>query len=210
MHALKLAFRNILRNKRRTIATVSAVMISCAGLLLFAGYVTWAHRGAESHTVTQVGHIQLSRKGYYARGAGNPSAFAIDGYARIKSMLLGDPVLKDRLQLVTGQLLINGLVTSSARQTSTPFVGLGVFPAEHQELIDWNPYHIYEPRRLKINRDIFQQGTELDEDDVDGGTLGTGLAGILQVTMDPGDGFAKKETPVQPTDAPPTDRKGVV
>ena len=105
MHALALAFRNLLRNKGRTLATVSAIMISCAGLLLFSGYVTWAHWGGESHTVTQVGHLQIFRKGFYERGAGNPSAFTIDGYEQLKQMLWDDPVLKPRLQLVTGQLL---------------------------------------------------------------------------------------------------------
>ena len=39
---LKLAYRNVFRNTRRSLVTIIAIMLSCAGLILFAGYVAWA------------------------------------------------------------------------------------------------------------------------------------------------------------------------
>ena len=33
---LKLAYRNVFRNTRRSLVTIIAIMLSCAGLILFA------------------------------------------------------------------------------------------------------------------------------------------------------------------------------
>jgi len=45
---LKLAYRNVFRNTRRSLVTIIAIMLSCAGLILFAGYVDLAFRSDDT------------------------------------------------------------------------------------------------------------------------------------------------------------------
>ena len=74
MQNLLLALRNIGRNRRRSAVTMLAVALSCAGLALFGGYMSWMFRAVEEQTVGNYGHIQIYKRGYYERGTGNPAA----------------------------------------------------------------------------------------------------------------------------------------
>lgn len=198
---LKLAARNVFRNTRRSAVTIIAIMLSCAGLILFAGYVAYAFRGAEGQTVVVFSHIQLFKRGYYENGAGNPAAYAIGGYQKIKSLLADDPVIGPKLNFVTAQILFNGIVSCSSTHTSTTFVGLGVFPEEDWKLVLWNPYRLVSPVDLPINKDLYRSAPELSSDDLEGASLGVGLARILGVA----DGSNQQTTaPASPTPQPKT------
>ncbi len=181
MHEWEIAFRNVLRNRRRSTATVMAVAIACGAIILFGGYLTWFYRAGETHAVCQVGHITIFRKGFYERGAGSPASFALAGYDELRQRLLSDPELDGRLGLVTGQLMFHGLVNAADQKTSAPFIGMGVFPEEHPQVAEWNGRGIYEPERLSVNRLLYRGGRELEPGDPLGGTLGVGLGKILRI-----------------------------
>ena len=198
-----LALRNIGRNRRRSAATIIAIALSCAGLALFGGYVSWTFRAVEEQTVGAYGHIQIYKKGYYERGAGNPAAFAIPDYESLKKKIESDPVLAPMLELVTGQILFNGMVTSPSTQASSTFAGLGVFPSEDKRITKWNPYKITDASSLPINAPIFSGIPELDDADITGGSVGLGLARVLQLNAP-----AKSESAAPtttPTETPPAD-----
>ena len=188
----ELALRNVLRNKRRSVATVMAIGLSCAGLVLFGGYVTWAHLASETHATSMTGHLQLFKEGYRIKGAGNPAAYAIDDYDSVKQLLLADEVIGPLVQMVTGQLLVQGMVSSADRQTSTAFIGLGAVPEDLERLARWNPYGLADVRAIAANAALFSTGPELVHDDPEGVTLGVGLARILDIRMQPPGG---KEVP---------------
>ena len=202
IHDFKIAFRNVLRNRRRSLATVTAIAISCASIVLFAGYMSWIHRAPENSAVSQVGHIRLFQKGFIEEGAGNPAAYAIEGYEEVKARLLADPFLGERIHLITGELLIQGLASSARQKTTTPFLGLGVFPEEHQTFVEWNPYDVFDHRKLKANQELFQEGDDLASDDPAGGSLGVGLARILKVNPEspPAEGLANAGEPQDPAE----------
>lgn len=181
-----LALRNVLRNKRRSVATVLAIALSCAGLMLFGGYVAWAHRANEALAVQLTGHIQLFKEGYRAKGAGNPAAYAIADFPEIRSRLLGDEVLGPLLEMVTGQLLVQGMISSADRGTSTAFIGIGAIPGELERLQNWNPRGLFDNRLLAANAQFFSGGPELSSDDPEGITLGVGLGRILDITAPEG------------------------
>ncbi len=180
-----LALRNVLRNKRRSLATVLAIALSCAGLMLFGGYVAWAHRANEALAVQLTGHIQLFKEGYRAKGAGNPSAYAIADFEGIRRRLLSDEVLGPMLEMVTGQLLVQGMISSADRGTSTAFIGIGAIPSDLDRLQNWNPRGLFDNRLLAANAQFFAGGPELAEDDPEGITLGVGLGRILDVSVPP-------------------------
>ena len=182
---LKLALRNVFRNTRRSLATIIAIMLSCAGLILFAGYVTWAFRSAESQGVVIFSHLQLAKPGYYDKGAGNPMAYAISSYPQIKQLLQQDAVIGPKLQMVTAQMVFKGIISYSAARTSSTFVGLGVFPEEDWALMHWNPYHLSSPFDLPANKAAYGSGPELASEDPEGVTVGIGLSRVLQISFDP-------------------------
>ncbi len=181
MNELRLACRNLTRHRRRSAATGAAVALSAAGLLLFGGYVTWAHRGSVSHGTVLFGSFQVFRRGFHEQGAGNPAACTIPNYEEMRQALLADAELAATVELVTGRLVFPGLVVSAEHGTSASFLGTGVVPADHNRLLDWNPYRLTDVRRLAVNRALFDGGPELDPADPEGGTLGAGLARILGV-----------------------------
>lgn len=181
MTTWSLAFRNVWRNARRSTSTMLAIALSSAGLVLFGGYITWAHLAAETHSVVLASHIQIFKAGYKEKGSGNPAAYALANYDEIKKLLQSDPVIAPRLALVTGQLVVSGIVTSAEKQTSATFAGLGAFPGEIEPIIYWNAYGLTEARHIPANRHLFARAPELDTADPDGITIGEGLARVLGV-----------------------------
>lgn len=192
---LKIALRNVFRNTRRSIVTIIAIMLSCAGLILFAGYVAWAFRSAETLTVVLQSHVQLFKRGFYEKGAGNPAKYTIGGYEQIKQLLQNDPVIGPKLDFVTGQTLFNGIVSYAKARTSSTFVGLGVFPEEDWRLLHWNPYRLASPADLPANRDLYHSAPELAANDPDGVSVGGRLARTLELTVDRQIGERAQQTP---------------
>src|ERR1700730_13510586 len=184
LHDLKIALRNVFRNTRRSVVTIIAVMLSCAGLILFAGYVAWAFRSAETLSIVLQSHIQLFKRGFYEKGAGNPAHYAIDDYERIKELLQNDPVIAPRLEFVTGQILFNGIVSYSNARTSSTCVGFGFFPEDDWRLLHWNPYRLVSPTDLPANKDLYHSTPELASDDPDGVSVGSRLARTLEINLD--------------------------
>ena len=182
MNTWSLALRNVWRNSRRTLVTMMAIALSCAGLMLFGGYISWAHIAGETHTVMLSSHLQLFKRGFHEKGAGNPAAYALSNYNELRKLLEGDPVLGPKLDLVTGQLVVQGIINNSAKQTSCTFAGFGCFAGDVERIIRWNPYGIVEARDLPVNSHLFGTQPELDDADPDGITIGEGLGRVLEVT----------------------------
>lgn len=181
MTELRLALRNLTRHRRRSAATCAAVALSAAGLMLFGGYVVWAHRGSETHGSVLFGSFQIFREGFNELGAGNPAAYALTDYEEMRRVLLADPELAPRLAVVTGRLVFSGLVTSADQGTSAGFIGTGTVPEDLERLGKWNPYHLSDVWSLEVNKRLMGDGPQLDPADPEGGTLGSGLARILQI-----------------------------
>ena len=181
MQDITLALRNIWRNRRRSVATIMAMALSCGGLALFGGYISWTFRAVEEQTVGSYGHVQIYKKGYFEEGAGDPTSYALDNYEEIKEALQKDPVIGPALELVTGQLVFNGIVTSAETRTSSTFYGLGVFPSEDSRLWQWNPYELFPAKNLRVNAPVFDGPEELDDADTSGGSVGIGMGRILRL-----------------------------
>lgn len=184
MNAWILALRNVWRNARRTIATVMAVALSCAGLMLFGGYISWAHLASDVHMVVLSSHVQIFKQGYLEKGSGNPAAYALANYNELHDLLAGDPVLAPLIELVTGQLLVQGIINNSSKQTSGTFVGYGCFAGDIERIVHWNPYGLTNGRDIPANAGLFPDEPEIDDSDPDGMAIGKGLAQVLEVTAE--------------------------
>ena len=126
---LKLAIRNVLRNRRRTVITVAAMGFGAAAIILFGGFVNSVYIGVREATIrSQVGHIQLYRSGFSEKGVLTPFDYLIRDSGALRAELMRLPHVKT----VTARLGFSGLVSTG--DTTTSFVGAGVDPEGEAEL----------------------------------------------------------------------------
>jgi putative ABC transport system permease protein len=83
MNTLSLALRNLLRNRRRSLATLLAMVIGLCAILLFGGYAGSTIYAMQTGYVQLHGHLQIQRKDYFLYGSGNPSDYAIADYVTL-------------------------------------------------------------------------------------------------------------------------------
>lgn len=181
MDDLILALRNACRNRRRSLVTVSALALCTTGLILFASYVMATFRGDETRTACGMGHLQIFRKGFPEKGIGSPASFVLEDRESLERVLREDPVVGPMIHVLTGQLTFSGLANYYPRNTSAVFVGFGVDPEDYAVFSGWNPYGLAKPDLLPINPLLYQRGPWLDDADTEGGSIGIGLAEVLEI-----------------------------
>lgn len=204
MHDLILALRNACRNRRRSLVTVSALALCTTGLILFASYVMATFKGDETRTACGMGHLQIFRKDFPEKGIGSPASFVIEDHKKLEQVLREDAEVGPLIEVLTGQLTFSGLANYYSRNTSAVFVGFGVYPEDYAVFSGWNPYGLAKPDLLPINELLYQRGPWLDDSDLEGGSIGIGLAEMLEIEPpESTDGSTSKETaPTQPRPAP--------
>ncbi|HEV8014314.1 MAG TPA: FtsX-like permease family protein [Stellaceae bacterium] len=167
---LKLAFRNIFRNTRRSLTTLSTIAIGGAAVLVFGAYVTYIELGVQTGAVQRTGHFQIFRKGYFDFGTGNPAAWGIDDYQTVLALLRDDPVLQPMTAVATPIQNLAGIAGNFDNDTSKTFFGVGFVPSNRDKMKRWNEYG------------TGSQGLQhsgLTDDNTAQGIVGIGLARIL-------------------------------
>jgi putative ABC transport system permease protein len=143
MLLFKIAFRNILRNGRRSLMTGAAIAVGAIALILFGEYIGYMVRGMETGTVRAGGHLSVFKAGYFEFGNGNPAGYSISGYKKVMGVIKNDPVLKPMLTVVTPKVSVFGIAGNFAADTSKTFMGTGVVPADLREMRKWDDYHTF-------------------------------------------------------------------
>ncbi len=140
MNMLSLALRNLLRNRRRSLTSLLAVMIGGFSLLMFGGYVRNISYGLETGFITQTGHFQIQRKNYFLYGNGNPAAYGIEDYAALIRNIKADPRLAELTEVVTPILQLGGIAGNFAVGASRSVIGSGVLVDDQNRMRQWNAY----------------------------------------------------------------------
>jgi putative ABC transport system permease protein len=187
MMTLKIAFRNILRNRRRSMMTLLAIAVGANGIVLFGEFVRFVTAGLETSAVDKVGHLTVFRRGYFAFGAGNPAEFGIDDYAGVVRAIREDPALAPRLNVVTPIVSLAGIAGNFDVDASKTFLGTGVVPSERDRLSRWDEHGVSRRRTLP--------DSGLRDDDETRGVVGVGLARVLGLC----DRLHIGDCPVRPT-----------
>ena len=171
MMLFKIAFRNILRNGRRSLMTGAAIAVGAIALIMFGEYIGYMVRGMETGTVRGGGHISVFHKGYFEFGDGNPAGYSISGYRKVMDLIKNDPVLQPMLTVVTPHVSLFGIAGNFAADTSKTFLGSGVVPADLREMRKWDAYG------------TFGAGSDvgLSDGDDSRGIIGKGLARMLML-----------------------------
>jgi putative ABC transport system permease protein len=125
---MKLAFRNILRNKRRSLVTIAAVGIGFAAISVYHGYIHSAYEGLRIMAIRGegLGHLRINKAGWEKTGKLEPEKYMFTREETEKIIkLVGE---EQGVILATPQIQVTGLVTNGA--TSTVFIAQGVIPRD--------------------------------------------------------------------------------
>lgn len=171
MKTILLAMRNLLRNRRRSLTTLLAMVVGTSSILLFGGYSRNITYGLQTGFVQRTGHLQIQHKDFFLYGNGNPAAYGIAGYQRIIDVVKQDPVLAPMLTVVTPTLQVSGIAGNFAAGVSRTVIGGGTVIDDQNKMRLWNDYDFpLKPHTLALT------GTSKES-----AVIGTGVARVLQL-----------------------------
>lgn len=139
---LLLALRNLLRNRRRSLATIFALALGAAAVLLFGGYSADIRVTLLTDYVQTGGHLRIQHRDFRLFGNGNPTAYGIAAYPRIVKALQADPELAKRIRVISPMLQFGGLAGNYAAGVSRPVLGLGYVAADVARMREWNEFGV--------------------------------------------------------------------
>jgi len=171
MNLLELAWRNVLRNHRRTVLTLAAIGVGAMAIVLLGGYVSATIKAVQTDTVRQAGHLQIMAPGYLDFGRGNMARFAIHDYERLAARLKDDIQLAPMLAVVTPVLQVQGVAGHFASGSSSNFAASGWMPADRKQMLAWDGHELRFP----------PGATRLRDDRPLDGVVGLGLAQLLDL-----------------------------
>ena len=171
MMTLNLAVRNLLRNRRRSLATLLAMAIGSTSILLFGGFSTNVNYELHTRNVRTGGHLQIQHRDFYLYGSGNPTAYGISDYGKIIADIQNDEVLRNMVLVVTPNLQFGGIAANYAANVSRTIIGNGFVAADRNRMRLWNDFDL----RTKA------PPSALEGAPADAAIVGTGVARVLQL-----------------------------
>jgi putative ABC transport system permease protein len=168
MRLIALAFRNLLRNKRRTLLTALAIMFGAAAIIVLDGFGNgFVKNIIESVVLSKIGPVQIFHKGYI--GSDDP----------LKLSLKEDPALLSRIAQVPGvtavapRISFDGMISNGSE--STMFMADAIDP----EL----EYKVCPKRLTRVARGSQPLQTGREGDALIGKTLAESMGATLGATL---------------------------
>jgi len=132
MTLLKIAFRNVLKNRRRSLITIMAIAFGYMAVVVFRGYT---HNAYERMALGAIflegpGHVVLFKKGFHEEGRTDPARYYFSGaeVREIRRLLEAEP----GVVWAGPKLTLSGLVTNG--DISTIFLADALDPADEARL----------------------------------------------------------------------------
>ncbi len=132
MKWMKLAVRNILRNKRRSMVTLLAIGVGFAAISLFRGYVSNVYFGLRTSAIRGegLGHLTIYKSGWLEKGKLDPERYMFSRAEIEKVVNLVQA--KKEVVLATPQIQVTGIVSNGT--ISTIFIAQGVVPKDDKTI----------------------------------------------------------------------------
>jgi putative ABC transport system permease protein len=165
MSAFALAWRNLVRQRRRSLLMIAVVTFGFAAFALAGGFIAQSFEGLKEGTIRSVGDLQVVDRRAVGKAEEATLEFGLPSAKRARSLAASDP----DVSAVLPRIDFVGLVTTGAK--SVPFLGVGVDPGPEAA--------------ATLAPELIASGKYLSGDGGDGVILGTGLAAALNVK--PGD-----------------------
>jgi putative ABC transport system permease protein len=165
MSSFALAWRNLVRQRRRSALMIAVVTFGFAAVALAGGFIAQSFEALKEGTIRTVGHLQVVDRRAVGRAEEATLEFAIPNAERARAIVARDPAVA----AVLPRIDFVGLASNGTK--SVPFLGVGVDP---------------EPEaRATLASELVVSGKYLSGNGDDGVVLGTGLAASLNAK--PGD-----------------------
>lgn len=169
MKFLLLAFRNVFRNRRRTVMTLLMVGGGVAGLLLVGGFFAFMFRGLRESTIRNgLGHIQIFNAEHFRRDEVHVLDTGISDWQRVAANVRS----AEHVRGVAPRIEFYGMLSNGVK--SSVFMGSAVDP-EAERGMSFSP-------RLASGRDLAESASGEIE-----ALVGTGVARSMSVKV--GDGL---------------------
>ena len=165
MSAFALAWRNLRRQRRRTILMGAVVAFGFAAFALAGGFIAQSFEGLKEGTIRSVGQLQIVDRRAVSGTEEKTLEFGLHDAARARAIASADPAVESAIPRID----FVGLGTNGAR--SVPFLGVGVDPEAEA--------------RATYATELVVAGKYLSSGPPDGVLLGTGMASALAIK--PGD-----------------------
>jgi putative ABC transport system permease protein len=171
MMTLSLAARNLLRHRRRSLATLLAMAIGATSILLFGGFSANINYMMHTHHVRTGGHLQIQHRDFYLYGSGNPSAYGIADYKNLLTTIQNDEVLRSMVLVASPTLQFGGIAGNYAAGVSRTIIGNGFVAEDVSRMRLWNDF----------NLQTKSAPYALEGAPADAAIVGTGVARVLQL-----------------------------
>ncbi len=168
---LSIAVRNLLRNRRRSLATFVALSVGTASILLFGGFSADIEASLQTVYVRTGGHLQIQHRDFFLFGSGNPTAYGIRNYAKLIQAIRDDESLRRDVTVVTPTLQFGGIAGNYDAGVSRTIIGIGLVAADHNRMRGWNEFSLPQTDPPFV----------LDGAAADAAIVGTGVARVLQM-----------------------------
>ena len=119
---LKFACQNTLRNRRRSLVTVSIAALGTAAILLAGGFALFTYQALAQSAARSTGHLIVGLPDQFTKDEDTPLQHGLDDAAALKAKLLADPAVRQVLPRIS----FSGLISNGDK--STVMIATGVEP----------------------------------------------------------------------------------
>ena len=117
---MKFAFYNTLRNRRRSLVTVTVAALGTAAILLAGGFAYSTYEGLAQAAARSSGHLIVANPAHFTSEEDVPLQHGIENAAQVQKALLGDP----QVRYVLPRVDFNGLISNGDKSTIMLAVGI--------------------------------------------------------------------------------------
>jgi len=162
---LKLAIRNVFRNRFRSLITLAAIAFGCVSLIFAGGFFEDTFLQMREGVIhSHLGHIQVYKKGYIEKGSASPFDYMIENPDKIKRLIASI----DHVKFITPRITFSGLLSTG--ESTIAVIGQGINPEGEQAI------SVIETVRGANTGVAIQAGENLSQSDMYDVILGRGLA----------------------------------
>ncbi|MGF1750964.1 ABC transporter permease [Vibrio cionasavignyae] len=124
VYSFKMPLLYLLRNRRRTILSLSIVAIAIFALTAAAGFGLFTYQSLEKSTANDVGHITVTQTGYFTSEEETPLENGLTKPNELIALLKG----VEHAKSIQPRVYFSGLISNGRK--SAIFIGNGVEPSE--------------------------------------------------------------------------------
>ena len=108
---LRFAWLNTLRNRRRSLVTMTIVSLGTAGILLSAGFALYTYQALAEDAARRAGHLTVAKQDFFDLEEDVPLQYGLDNATGLRKTLLAH----DTVRQVLPRIEFTGLVSNGEK-----------------------------------------------------------------------------------------------